>query len=261
VEYTLAELCVVACAESWRGDGAILASAIGRVPRIAAGLARSTFAPDLLLTDGQAYLIAEPLPIGSTEPPVVEGWMPFRKIFDLLWAGRRHVMMGASQIDRFGNTNISCIGPWEQPTRQLLGARGAPGNSINHPCSYWIPSHSRRTFVEHVDFVSGAGYEPDLWPEGVSNAFHEVRRVITNLAVLDFEGPDHAARIRSVHPGVTVDEVIDNTGFELVVPDDLAETRAPTSEELTIIRDVLDPDTRRAGEVAERAPKVEGATS
>src|SRR4029453_14299158 len=106
---TLAEVCVVACAEAWRGDGEILASPIGLIPTIAARLARATFEPDLLLSDGEAYLTQGTWAIGD-KPPVVEGWIPYRAVFDVLWAGRRHVMMGPSQIDRFGNVNISAIG-------------------------------------------------------------------------------------------------------------------------------------------------------
>lgn len=68
-------------------------------------------------------------------------------------------MMGASQIDRFGNQNISCIGDWAKPTRQLLGVRGAPVNTLNNPTSYWVPRHSRRVFVERVDMVCGVGYD------------------------------------------------------------------------------------------------------
>ena len=96
------EVCVVACAEAWRGDGATLASPMGVIPSLGARLARLTFAPDLLLTDGEAYLVdAE----GG-----IEGWLPYAKVFTMLAAGRRHVMMGAAQIDRSGNQNISVIG-------------------------------------------------------------------------------------------------------------------------------------------------------
>ena len=90
---------------------------------------------------------------------VLEAWMPYRRVFDLLWSGRRHIMMMASQVDRYGNQNLSVIGDWSRPKAQLIGARGAPGNSINHPTSYWVPNHSTRTFVEHVDMVCGVGYD------------------------------------------------------------------------------------------------------
>ena len=249
-EVTVDEICVVACAEAWRGDGEILASPIGVVPTIAARLAKATFEPDLMLTDGEAYLVANTLPVGRPpEHKVIEGWLPYRSVFDLLWAGRRHVMMGATQIDRYGNQNIACIGDWQRPKAQLLGVRGAPGNTVNHPTSYWVPNHSTRAFVEHVDMVSGVGYQraAETGPSG--SRFHEIRVVVTNKAVLDFATPDHAIRLRSVHPGVAVEEVIEATGFPLVVPDDLDETRLPTDEELRLVRDVLDPTGLRRSEV------------
>ncbi len=123
---TLAEYCVVACAEAFRGDGEVLASAFGFIPTIGARLARATFEPDLLLSDGEAYLIANDLPLGGTEK-VVEGWIPFRSVFDVVWSGRRHVMMGATQIDRFGNQNISSLGPHEKPKVQLIGCARVRG--------------------------------------------------------------------------------------------------------------------------------------
>jgi acyl CoA:acetate/3-ketoacid CoA transferase beta subunit len=263
LDCTRAEICIAACAEAWRGDGEILASGIGTIPKISSGLAQLTFEPDLILTDTQGLLLSRPAPVGrrlTDTPGVIEGWMPFSKVFDTLWAGRRHVMMGASQIDRFGNSNISCIGDWQRPTRQLLGVRGAPGNSINHACSYWVPSHSRRVFVDAVDFASGVGYEPARW-EGISDRFHEIRRIVTNLAVLDFNGPDHAARIVSIHPGVSIEDVLAKTGFELLVPDDVSTTPGPDADALALIREVIDPDGKRAREVPEPAAPLEGLPS
>ncbi|GLY24624.1 CoA-transferase [Micromonospora sp. NBRC 101691] len=243
---TRAEVCVVACAEAWRGDGEILASAIGLVPTIGARLARAVFEPDLLLSDGEAYLVEGTWAIGAP-PPVIEGWLPFRTVFDVLWAGRRHVMMGPSQIDRYGNCNISAIGDFDRPKVQLLGVRGAPGNTVYHPTSYWVPRHSPRSFVPTVDMVSGVGY--DRAREAGVTRHHEIRRVVTNLAVLDFATPDNRMRLASVHPGVTVPEVLAATGFELVVPDDVPVTREPTAEELRLIREVIDPRDLRSAEV------------
>ncbi len=110
----------------------------------------------------------------------MEGWLPYAKVFTMVAAGRRHVMMGAAQIDRHGNQNISCIGDWQRPKAQLLGVRGAPGNTVNHAVSYWVPRHSRRVFVEKVDMVSGVGYDRNA---------KDLRVVVTNLAVLDFQTP------------------------------------------------------------------------
>ncbi len=241
-----AEVCVVACAEAWRGDGAILASPMGLIPALGARLAQLTFAPHLLLTDGEAYLLA-PEPADGNR--VVEGWLPYRSVFTMVAAGRRHVMMGAAQIDRFGNQNISCIGDWARPRAQLLGVRGAPGNTVSHPVSYWVPRHSRRVFVERVDMVSGIGYDraAGLGPQAAR--FHELRVVVTSLAVLDFRTADHAMRLRSVHPGVAVGDVTAATGFPLAVPGDVPVTRLPTAEELALIRGGLDPAGLREKEL------------
>jgi acyl CoA:acetate/3-ketoacid CoA transferase beta subunit len=242
-----AEVCVVACAEAWRGDGAILASPMGLIPTLAAKLAQLTFAPDLLVTDGEARLLA-PGGEGGGDG-VTEGWLPYRSVFTMVAAGRRHMMMGAAQLDRFGNQNISAIGDWARPKAQLLGVRGAPGNTINHPVSYWVPRHSPRVFVERADMVCGIGHDRAAGLGSAAARFHDLRVVVTNLAVLDFGGPGHAMRLRSVHPGVSVGEVAAATGFPLAMPGEVAVTRLPGPAELALIRDRLDPAGRRDGEL------------
>jgi len=249
-DVTRAEVCVVECAEAFRGDGEILANPIGTIPMIGGRLARESFEPDLVMTDGEALLVANPMPLGVDDAEkVVEGWNPYRAMFDVVWSGRRHVMMGATQVDRYGNQNIAFIGPWEQPRAQLLGFRGAPGNTINHATSYWVPNHSPKVFVEHVDVVTGVGYDraAELGPDAAR--YHRIPRVVSNLGAFDFETPDHKMRLRSVHPGVTIDEVVAATGFELVVPEDVPESRLPTSDELLLIRKVIDPNSLREAEV------------
>ncbi|MCP4003948.1 MAG: CoA-transferase [bacterium] len=254
-DFTRAEVCVAACADCYRGDGEKLASAFGTIPMIGAKLARSTFEPDLVMTDGIASTLANVLPVssgpdGKAPPePVVDGWFPFRTIFDVLWSGQRHVIMIASQIDRFGNQNFACIGDYRKPKAQLLGMRGAPGNTISHTTSYWIPNHSRNTFVEKVDVVSGVGYDRARALGEASTRHHEVRRVVSNLAVFDFGGADQSMRLVSLHPGVSIDEVVEATGFELEVADSVPETRGPNEQELVLIRDVLDPGKARDNEV------------
>jgi len=248
-DVTRADYCTIGVAECFRGDGEIMANPIGTIPAIGGRLARDVFEPDLVMTDGEALLVSNGIPVGVDAPDkTIEAWNPYRTMFDVVWSGRRHVMMGASQLDAFGNQNFAFIGDPAQPKVQLLGMRGAPGNTVQNVTSYWIPNHSPKVFVEHVDVVSGIGYDraAALGPAG---RFHELRHVVTNLGVLDFETPDHTMRIRSVHPGVTVDEVVAATGFELVVPDDVPETRVPTVEELRLIHEVLDPTGLREQEV------------
>ncbi len=253
-DFTRAELCTTAVADCFRGDGEILASSFGTVPAIGARLAKLTFEPELMMTDGIATIIENVAPVSgpgaaNTQANVAESWMPFRTVFDLLWSGQRHVVMIASQIDRFGNQNFACIGPHAKPKAQLLGMRGAPGNTISHTTSYWVPNHSAKVFVEKVDVVSGVGYDRAAALGEQTSRFHEIRRVISNLGVFDFGGPGHAMRLVSHHPGVSVDEVVEATGFDLVIEGDVPETRAPTSEELRIVREVLDPEDFRSREV------------
>ena len=236
------EVCALALAEAFRGDGELLASPIGVLPGIAARLARATFAPDLLLSDGVAALV--------DADGAVEGYLPYRTVFDVVWSGRRHVIMGASQIDRYGNQNIACIGDPRRPKAQLLGMRGAPGNTINHATSYWIPAHSRRVFVAKVDVVTGVGYDRAAALGRQASRFHGLRRVVTDLAVLDFATPDHTMRLVSVHPGVTVAEVVEQTGFPLAFSEPVPTTRAPTDDELALLRTRIDPRGLGAREVA-----------
>lgn len=239
-EITRSDYCIVGVAETFRGDGESLANPIGIIPMIGGRLARESFEPSLVMTDGLAAFAANALPPGAdTELAVVEAYNPYPQMFEVLWNGKRHVMMGASQIDQYGNQNIACIGDWHQPKSQLLGFRGAPGNTINHPTSYWVPKHNPRSFVQAVDVVTGIGYDRARSLGAVAR-FHEIRRVVSDLGVFDFESPDNRMRLRSLHPGVTVDQVRQATGFELVI-DEVEHTREPTATELTLIREVIDP--------------------
>ena len=241
-----AEICVVACAEIFSGAGEIMASPMAPMALLGARLARLTSEPDLLITDGEALILADTPAIGRSGP--IEGWMPFRKVFDVVASGRRHVVMGANQIDRYGNQNLSAFGPLQQPTRQMFGVRGAPGNTINHPTSYWVGRHSTRVFTDSVDIVSGIGYDK-VDPDNPAFDYHNIHRVITNLGVFDFGGPDHTMRALSLHPGVEASEVAENTSFEVAGLDAAGVTRQPTDEELSIIREVLDPKGVRNREV------------
>lgn len=247
---TRADVCAVAVAEAFRGDGEILANPIGVIPMVGGRLARASFEPDLCMTDGEAGLIANDYAFElAADEKIFEYWNPYRSMFDWVWSGRRHVMMGATQVDRYGNQNIAAIGDYAKPRAMLLGYRGAPGNTINDTTSYWVPNHTPQVVCARVDTVCGIGYDraAALGPERAR--FHEIRRVVTNLCVLDFETPDHRMRLRSVHPGVTVDEVVAATGFELVVPDDVGESRMPDDEELRLLYTVIDPEGRRETEV------------
>jgi glutaconate CoA-transferase subunit B len=255
---SLAELLIAACAEVWRGDPEWLASGITPIPRLGASLAKLTFNPRLMITDGENHFLERPAPIGPRDGgPVAEGWAPYARTFDNLWGGRRHALVAPVQIDRFGQTNISVIGDHGAPKVAMLGARGFPGNSVHHPNSFFVPQQSRRSLVTgEVDFVCSAGYNPDRWPDGRRPLGLDLRRIVTNLCVLDFGGPGHAIRLISLHPGVTMDAVKDNCGFDIVVEGDPSETALPDAAAMAIIR-ALDPhnirDTIIKGNPAARA--------
>ena len=142
-EYTLAELMICAASEAWRNDGEVLATGIGTLPRLAASLSMLSTNPDLMMTDSEAFLLSAPNPIGARAAdfkPAYETWMGFSRIFDNVWGGKRHAMVGPTQLDRFGQANISCIGDYAKPKSMMLGVRGYPGNSISHANSFFVPS-------------------------------------------------------------------------------------------------------------------------
>jgi acyl CoA:acetate/3-ketoacid CoA transferase beta subunit len=196
-----------------------------------------------MLSDGEATLVAGNWAIGEEPSGPVESWMPFRAVFDVTWAGRRHVMMSPVQIDQYGNANISCIGEdFHRPKVQLLGVRGAPGNTVSHPTSYWVSSHDERTFVEAVDMVAGVGYDRAEEAGKVASRYLDLRRVVSPLGVFDFSTPHHRMRVVSLHPGVALSEVVERTGFKLEIPAEVPLTRNPTAAELQLLDTVFDPE-------------------
>ena len=246
IQVSRAEVCGIACAELFRDAGEIMVSPMTTIVSIGARLARLTFSPDILLTDGEARLLADTPAIGAKG--AIEGWMPFGRVFETLAWGRRHVVMGANQIDRHGNQNLSAFGPLQHPTRQMFGVRGAPGNTINHATSYWVGNHSTRVFCGSVDIVSGIGWDK-IDPDNPAFRFTNVHRVVSNLGVFDFEGPGHTMRAVSLHPGVDPEDVAANTSFEVHGLADAARTRLATGDELTLIREQIDPKALRDKEV------------
>lgn len=241
---------ICAAALAWKDDGEVLATGIGLVPRLAASLCMASINRDLMMTDSEAWLVSEPVPVGPRGDYQIkrEGHMGFASIFDNVWSGKRHAMVGPSQIDRFGQANISMIGKdHAKPKVMLLGVRGFPGNSISHANSFFVPNHNPKVFVEgEVDMVGSTGYNPARLARGWKlDEVADIRLVITNLAVLDFGGPNHQLQLRSLHPGVSADEVQAATGFPVHVPADVPTTPDPTPNQLALLAQ-LDPHNLRA---------------
>ena len=256
--FSLAELMICAGAEAFRHDGEVLATGIGMLPRLAASLAMASFNPDMMMTDSEAWILSEPNPVSgrkTDDPQPYETWMGFSRIFDNVWSGRRHALVGPSQVDRFGQANISALGgTYQQPKVQMLGVRGFPGNSISHANSFFVPSHNRRAFIEgECDVVSSIGYNPARLPRGYALSDIDIRLAITNLCVMDWGGEGYSPRVISLHPGVSLEEVQDNTGFALGTVENLGTTPSPTVAQLDIIA-ALDPLNFRAKQLPDNPP-------
>ena len=156
--------------------------------------------------------------------------------------------IGGIQIDRFGNSNPIGIG--EDHSRLRFRGPGPVGTPTltTHVGRYYIVlnHHDTRTLVERCDYVSAVG-----WHEGGADARSRLglpgggpKYCVTPLAVMDFEDESKHMRLRSVHPGVDVDEVVARTGFDLLVPDRVPVTEAPTARELDVLRTRVDPEGR-----------------
>ncbi len=155
-----------------------------------------------------------------------------------------------AQIDQYGNTNNVCIGDWEKPKIRLPGAAGILDFSMFYSRGSFLytPRHDKRTFVptEDIYFISGVGF-PEGKPSICGGSGPQC--VITNLAYLDFDEKTKKMRLNSIHPGIELKTVKDSTGFELVIPQNLKETKPPTIKELKLLQEKVDPLNIRQLEV------------
>lgn len=249
-EINLVDRVICAAARAWEKDGEVLATGIGLVPRLAASLCMKSINTDLMMTDSEAWMVSEPVPVGPRGDYQIkrESWMGFSRIFDNVWGGKRHAMVGPIQVDRFGQANISMVGgDYARPKSMMLGVRGFPGNSINHANSFFVPNHSSKVFVAgEVDMVGSVGYNRARLAKGWTlEETTDIRFIFTNLCVMDFGGPDYQVRLLSLHPGVTVAQVVEATGFPIHVPENVGVTADPTPEQLALLAQI-DPHNLRA---------------
>jgi len=243
-EFTLEELLIARMSREFSGEN--LGIGAGILSDLAARLAKVLYAPDLFLTTAsRAAADCDVHPKSMLDEWVISqsagmglGW---QEMFDLIAQGRLQIWIGAVQIDRAGNSNISVVGPWEKPKVQLIGARGVPDDlwGCERLC-YHMRKQTKRSFVEKVDFVCGLGYGPERLRVGGGPALPGL--VVSDLGVFDFDEQAGEMRIHSLHPGVTFDLVQSRTGFAWPEPKGaIPVTEAPTAEELHVIREVIDP--------------------
>lgn len=241
--YTRAELMVIEAARALR-DGDCVFVGIG-LPNLACNLAKRLHAPSLQMVYEAGIFGAEPerqaLSIG--DPCLVTGAASVTSLSDvfLFFLQRGHIdvgFLGGAQVDRRGNLNTTAIGGYAKPAVRLPGSGGASDIATLAKRVFIIGRQTRRTFVERVEFVTSAGYLDDgARPAGAPGSGPQL--VVTDLGVYHFVNGDMV--VTSLHPDVTADEVRSHTGWDIVVPNDVATTPAPTPEELRVLREELDP--------------------
>jgi glutaconate CoA-transferase subunit B len=219
---------------------------VGR-PSTAAILARMVHNPELLLVYESGTVGAKPtripLSIGDGElARTADFVVPVAEMFNYwIGAGRVQVaFLGAAQVDRFANLNSTVIGDYAHPKVRLPGAGGAPEIAASCEEVIVIVPHTRRTFVPELDFCTTVGYgDGPGFRERLGFRGRGPTAVITNLGVLEPDPKTRELVLAAVHPGVEVDQVRAETGWELVVADGLTETEPPSNEELTALRQLV----------------------
>lgn len=258
-DYAVDELMIAYLASCFDNDDQACNGMASFVPVSAFMLARLTHAPDLMWLAGALGLDPRPdrVPASTLESPLWRDSVMYLEQYGDFWTyalnGRwlRKFCVGAAQIDRFGNANNSVIGSdFHHPKVRLPGTAGLGDmGSIGKLLYYWNPNHNPRAFVPEVDFVSCAGYLGGGTARAQLGLSGGPELVVTNLAVLDFDEESKHMRLRSVHPGVAIDQVREATGFELMLPAGAApETPRPSVEQVRLIREVIDPDGMRKRE-------------
>jgi len=243
--FTANELMVCEASRQLR-DGEVVFVGIG-LPNLACNLARRLHAPKLVLVYESGAIGADPkrLPISIGDPSLVTDSLSVCSMFDVftyyLQGGLIDVgFLQGSQIDRFGNLNTTVVGDYQHPKVRLPGSGGACEIAIHAKRVFVIGPQSKRSFPERVDFITSPGFVdgPSTRKElGMPGAGPEL--VITNLGCYEFV--DGEMVLTSLHPGYTLEQVRENTGWEVRVSSNLATTRTPEQEELRIIREELDP--------------------
>jgi glutaconate CoA-transferase subunit B len=243
VEYSTGELMAAVMARQLRPAEVAIMGAVSALPQAACRLAQLTTAPGLWFIAGGSGAVnphLEPLVASSCDERLLDAdaVMPLPDV--ILVEGRGDLIdvffAGGLQIDPHGNCNLGPVGPWSHPTLRGPGGVGLPFVARAGRVVIYSMSHDRRTFVERVDFVSGPGFAagPHELPGGGPSL------IVTPLCTMDFDPFTHLARLATLHPGVTLDQVMEATGFTPILPAKLETTPAPTPEELSILRS-LDP--------------------
>jgi glutaconate CoA-transferase subunit B len=248
LEYSSSELMIINAARLLR-DGDVVFVGVGQ-PNLACNLAKRTSAPNLVMIYEAGVIGAEParLPLSIGDPTLVTGAVSVVSMYDIfsLYLQRGNIdvgFMGGAQIDKFGNINATVIGPdYHHPKTRLPGSGGAQEIAAWANRCYLMTPHQKRRFPERVDFVTSAGYlsgRAEREATGVRGA--GMLAVVTDIGIME-PNQDGELILTALHPGRTVAEAKENTGWALSTSDSLKTTAGVTQTELRILREELDPD-------------------
>ncbi|WP_163558448.1 CoA-transferase subunit beta [Halomonas sp. NO4] len=256
LDYTASEMMTVTAARALE-NGMTCFVGIG-LPSEAANLARLTHAPDVVLIYESGTLQTKPevLPLSIGDGELCESALTTVSVPEMFryWLQGGHVsvgFLGTAQIDRYANLNTTLIGDYHDPKVRLPGGGGAPEIATNAGEVFITLKHSKRTFVKDVDFVTTLGFGRDgKGRDGVPNIGRGPTRVITDLCVLKPDPETKELTVVSLHPGVTREDVIEATGWEIRFAESLETTSEPSVRELEILRELkARTDRKHAGDV------------
>jgi glutaconate CoA-transferase subunit B len=246
--FTPGEIMVARAAKELK-NGEVVFVGIG-LPNLACNLARRLQAPDLVLIyeSGAVGAVPSRLPLSIGDPCLVTDSISVCSMVEAfnyyLQGGLIDVgFLGGAQVDRFGNINSTVIGDYGRPKVRLPGSGGACEISIHSKKIIIILKQNKKTFPEKIDFVTSPGYIDEKNPRidygmpGIGPVL-----VITDLGVYTFSKNTHEMVLKEIHPGVSIDTIKENIGWEVKIRSSLETTVAPSEEELRIVREDLDPD-------------------
>jgi len=239
---------IIACviARNFIDEEIAALGAASQLAMAAVKLAQRTHAPNLSWMSGGSGAINSQLPL------LLESAADYRNLFqaeyrysmedavDLQMRGRLHTgLLGGMQVDKFGNLNMVCVGDYDHPKVRGPGSVGLPFAAAFGRLFIYLQHHSAQVLVEKVDFVSGPGHSPER-AKWVIPGSTGPQLIVTPLALFDFDTPDKSARLVSVHPGHTVEEVLAKTGFKPHLANPVVSTEPPSEEELRLLRTEID---------------------
>jgi len=245
--YSSAELMTINAARLLR-DGDVVFVGVG-LPNLACNLARRTHAPNLVMIYEAGVIGAQParLPLSIGDPTLVSGALAVCSMYDIfafyLQRGNVDVgFLGGAQIDRFGNINATVIGPYAHPKVRLPGSGGSMEIAAWANRCYILTPHQKRRFPEKLDFRTSAGFLSGRSERQAANLRGGgPQAVVTDLGIME---PDETGELvmTALHPGASLEQARENTGWDLKAAPALRLTPPPAAEELRILRQELDPN-------------------